>query len=115
MIRVNGHSQLAITSAGLTHHAPRHDLSRCGATDGVGFEPTVRYERTQAFQACALNHSATRPNLLNNPTARLTSFAAPFKAKSRSLVAEFTLREGEALLGMTVRGRRSSASHPRTG
>jgi len=40
--------------------------------------------------------------LLNNPTTRLTSFAAPFKAKSRSLVAEFTLSEGEGLLGMTV-------------
>ena len=34
------------------------------STDGVGFEPTVRYERTHTFQACALNHSATRPNNL---------------------------------------------------
>src|SRR2546423_5534 len=56
---------------------PRGDVSRCGATDGVGFEPTVRYERTQAFQACALNHSATRPTR----TARLPSIAsAPFAA-----------------------------------
>ena len=30
-------------------------------TDGVGFEPTVRYERTHTFQACSLNHSSTRP------------------------------------------------------
>jgi hypothetical protein len=34
-------------------------------TDGVGFEPTVRYERTHTFQACALNHSATRPRSWN--------------------------------------------------
>ena len=34
------------------------------STDGVGFEPTVRYERTHTFQACALNHSATRPYIL---------------------------------------------------
>src|SRR2546423_12448729 len=94
---------------------PAVSVSPCGATDGVGFEPTVRYERTQACQACALNHSATRPNLLNNPTARLTSFAARFKAKSRSVVAKFTLSEGEDLLGMAVRELRSSASHPRTG
>ena len=31
------------------------------STDGVRFELTVRYERTHTFQACALNHSATRP------------------------------------------------------
>ena len=36
------------------------------STDGVGFEPTVRYERTHTFQACALNHSATRPHNLNH-------------------------------------------------
>ena len=30
-------------------------------TDGQGFEPWVRYERTHAFQACALNHSAIHP------------------------------------------------------
>ena len=27
----------------------------------MGFEPTVRYERTHAFQACSLNHSDTSP------------------------------------------------------
>ena len=26
-----------------------------------GFEPSVRYKRTHAFQACALSHSATAP------------------------------------------------------
>ena len=36
-------------------------------TDGVGFEPTVRYERTHTFQACALNHSATRPIARGRP------------------------------------------------
>ena len=41
---------------------PQRVLNRCGSTDRVGFEPTVRYKRTQAFQACALNHSATCPN-----------------------------------------------------
>jgi hypothetical protein len=30
--------------------------------DGVGFEPTRRLRRPHALQACALNHSATRPN-----------------------------------------------------
>ena len=43
---------------------PRQSVRSDGATgytDGVGFEPTVRYERTHTFQACALNHSATRP------------------------------------------------------
>src|SRR4051812_41051653 len=39
-------------------------IHRKGLTDGVGFEPTVRYERTHTFQACALNHSATRPNIV---------------------------------------------------
>jgi hypothetical protein len=28
----------------------------------AGFEPAVRYKRTLAFQASALNHSATSPN-----------------------------------------------------
>ena len=27
----------------------------------VGFEPTLRYERKHAFQACAFSHSATSP------------------------------------------------------
>ena len=27
----------------------------------VGFEPTLRYKRKHAFQACALSHSATTP------------------------------------------------------
>ena len=27
----------------------------------VGFEPTRRYERLHAFQACAIDHSATSP------------------------------------------------------
>ncbi len=30
-------------------------------TDGVGFEPTLRFCRKHTFQACALNHSATHP------------------------------------------------------
>ena len=29
--------------------------------EGKGFEPSIRYERIHAFQACALNHSATPP------------------------------------------------------
>ena len=32
-----------------------------GYAERVGFEPTVRYERTHAFQACALSRSATSP------------------------------------------------------
>ena len=28
----------------------------------VGFEPTLRYKRKHAFQACAFSHSATSPN-----------------------------------------------------
>ena len=39
------------------------------STDGVRFELTVRYERTHTFQACALNHSATRPNTARRDTA----------------------------------------------
>ena len=31
----------------------------------AGFEPAVRYKRTLAFQASALNHSATSPTILN--------------------------------------------------
>ena len=31
----------------------------------AGFEPAVRYKRTLAFQASALNHSATSPAILN--------------------------------------------------
>ena len=27
----------------------------------VGFEPTLRYKRKHAFQACAFSHSATSP------------------------------------------------------
>ena len=36
--------------------------------EGKGFEPSIRYERIHAFQACALNHSATPPenNKLTN-------------------------------------------------
>lgn len=30
-------------------------------TDGVGFEPTVRYKRTAVFKTAALNRSATHP------------------------------------------------------
>ena len=30
----------------------------------VGFEPTLRYKRKHAFQACALSHSATSPKLI---------------------------------------------------
>ncbi len=30
--------------------------------DGVGFEPTRRFRRPHALQACAFNRSATRPN-----------------------------------------------------
>ena len=32
-------------------------------TDGVGFEPTRQGHCPHALQACALNHSATRPNV----------------------------------------------------
>src|SRR5205814_10594070 len=39
-------------------------------TDGVGFEATVRYYRTHTFQACALNHSATRRNIVAEQTDR---------------------------------------------
>ena len=46
----------------------KRDISR---TDGVGFEPTVRYKRTHTFQACALNHSATRPTFLRCNSLRL--------------------------------------------
>jgi hypothetical protein len=28
---------------------------------GMGFEPTLGYKPKHAFQACALNHSATPP------------------------------------------------------
>src|SRR5690242_21099523 len=49
------------TKKGARSGAPSFAPSPYLSTDGVGFEPTVRYERTQAFQACALNHSATRP------------------------------------------------------
>ena len=31
----------------------------------AGFEPAVRYKRTLAFQASALNHSATSPNVIS--------------------------------------------------
>ncbi len=43
---------------------PKGKRDNAFTTDGVGFEPTVRYERTHTFQACALNHSATRPNIV---------------------------------------------------
>lgn len=35
----------------------------------VGFEPTLRYKRKHAFQACALSHSATSP-LMGGTLAR---------------------------------------------
>ena len=57
-------------------------------TDGVGFEPTVRYERTHTFQACALNHSATRPyTLTSNHTSALDLarvFETPRKPSAES-------------------------------
>ena len=31
------------------------------SAERVGFEPTLRYERKHAFQACAFSHSATSP------------------------------------------------------
>ncbi len=56
---------LLLTSTVQCRHG--HFCSRCKQrpiqlTDRVGFEPTVRYERTHTFQACALNHSATCPD-----------------------------------------------------
>ena len=47
----------------------RDPVGHGASTDGVGFEPTVRYERTHTFQACALNHSATRPCECHAPAA----------------------------------------------
>src|SRR5262245_22961269 len=39
----------------------------------VGFEPTVRFCRTHAFQACALSHSAISPVRTSCRSARLFS------------------------------------------
>src|SRR5690625_2794917 len=35
--------------------------------DREGFEPSIRYERIHAFQACAFNHSATCPFCMARP------------------------------------------------
>jgi hypothetical protein len=58
----SGNSQL--TNPMMHTHLPQHQ------TDGVGFEPTVRFRRTHTFQACALNHSATRPERLKANSRR---------------------------------------------
>ena len=52
-------------STGLSH-APkkkRRPLPGAEEADGVGFEPTRQGCCPHALQACALNHSATRPNV----------------------------------------------------
>ena len=33
------------------------------SAERVGFEPTLRYKRKHAFQACAFSHSATSPKV----------------------------------------------------
>ena len=35
-----------------------------GGAERVGFEPTLRYKRKHAFQACAFSHSATSPKFI---------------------------------------------------
>ena len=70
-------------------------------TDGVGFEPTVRYERTHTFQACALNHSATRP--------KTTSFhrnkqkgPSTLRPLGSSIYGQGEIRTLDTLAGMPV-------------
>ena len=44
------------------HVVPTTKLLCCGAaTERVGFEPTIPFQSTHAFQACAFNRSATSP------------------------------------------------------
>ena len=57
----------------------------------MGFEPTVRYERTHAFQACSLNHSDTSPlPASSGVVTRKARLLALTRAKSNGESAYFT-------------------------
>ena len=53
--------------------------------EGKGFEPSIRYERIHAFQACALNHSATPPEnyKLSNLTKRWEKLLKQITSRNR--------------------------------
>lgn len=46
-------------------------LKNARLAEAVGFEPTVRYERTPAFKTGAINHSATLPCLVSGKESRV--------------------------------------------
>ncbi len=46
----------------------------------MGFEPTVRYKRTQHFQCCALNHLDHLSKVCENPLDYYTMFLKKSKS-----------------------------------
>ena len=70
-------------------------------TDEVGFEPTVRYERTHTFQACALNHSATRPGSCVGPGTPPND-DAPAAPAHRVLHGQSEIRTHDTVAGTPV-------------
>ena len=77
------------------------EAGACRSTDEVGFEPTVRYERTHTFQACALNHSATRPGSCDRPDTPPND-DAPAVPAHRVLHGQSEIRTHDTVAGTPV-------------
>ena len=82
--------------------------------DGVGFEPTRRFRRPHALQACAFNRSATRPNksgaerrTSRSDTQRLESFQLPRQGSNLE-----SLGPEPSVLPVTLRGSTTTCGLP---